>query len=179
MAHLTDPAPFSRLKVRTGALIFCGDDVALIRRDRPTGTHYTPPGGNVEPGEDLLEALARELAEELHLDLADATQPELCWIQDQMVSRPGPTPPPRKLHLIFRSFITDDIRGQLATVEYDEQPDGSHETGIIEWVGYRKLAEIPLFPLIGRAVAALPAAAAPTGNPLLTAITDSNYTWIA
>jgi 8-oxo-dGTP diphosphatase len=177
MASLTDPAPFSRLKVRAGALVFCGDDVALIRRDRPAGSHYTPPGGNVEPGEDLLDALRRELAEELHLDLADATQPELCWIQDQMVSRPGPTAPPRKLHLIFRCFVTSDVRALLATVEYDEQPDGSTETGLIEWVDYRKTAEIPLFPLIGEAIASLPAPDALTGNPLLQPVTDQNYTW--
>jgi 8-oxo-dGTP diphosphatase len=59
MSSLTDPVPFSRIKIRTGALVFCGEDVALIRRDRPTGSHYTPPGGNVEPGEDILDALAR------------------------------------------------------------------------------------------------------------------------
>lgn len=44
MSSLTDPVPFSRIKIRTGALVFCGEDVALIRRDRPTGSHYTPPG---------------------------------------------------------------------------------------------------------------------------------------
>ncbi|MEV5560285.1 NUDIX hydrolase [Nonomuraea wenchangensis] len=62
--------PFSRVKIRTGALVFCEHDVALIRRDRATGSHYTPPGGNVNPGEDLIAALRRELAEELRLDLA-------------------------------------------------------------------------------------------------------------
>ncbi|MGW4792203.1 hypothetical protein ACWEPC_07285 [Nonomuraea sp. NPDC004297] len=42
---MTDPTtPFSCVKIRTGALVFCGHDVALIRRDRPTGSHYTPPG---------------------------------------------------------------------------------------------------------------------------------------
>jgi ADP-ribose pyrophosphatase YjhB (NUDIX family) len=75
---MTGPTvPFSRVKVRTGGLVFCGDDIALIRRDRPTGSHYTPPGGNVHTGEDLLDALARERAEELRLDLGDATAPEL------------------------------------------------------------------------------------------------------
>jgi len=178
MADHISPAPFSRLKIRTGALVFCGEDIALIRRDRSTGSHYTPPGGNVEPGEDLLDALHRELAEELHLSRSDATDPELCWIQDQMVTRPGPTAPPRKLHLIFRCFITSATRARLATTEYDEQPDGSHEPGIIEWVSYRKAGEIPLFPLIGPAVAALPHPRAATGSPLLHGITDQNYTWL-
>jgi ADP-ribose pyrophosphatase YjhB (NUDIX family) len=177
MATLDNAGPFSRVKIRIGTLVFCGDDIALIRRDRPTGSHYTPPGGNVETGEDLHQALRRELAEELHLNLADATPPELCWIQDQMVSRPGPTPPPRKLHLIFRCHITSGIRAELATVEYDEQPDGDHEPGIIEWINYHKTAEIPLFPLIGAALAALPAPDAAIGGPLLPAITDANYTW--
>ncbi|MET9605942.1 NUDIX domain-containing protein [Streptomyces sp. NPDC006512] len=61
--HTVQPAPFSRIKIRTGALVFCGDDVALVRRDRAHATHYTPPGGNVEDGEDLVAALRRELAE--------------------------------------------------------------------------------------------------------------------
>ncbi|MFD0480397.1 NUDIX hydrolase [Nonomuraea thailandensis] len=106
----TPATPYSCVKIRTGALVFCGEDVALIRRDRPTGSHYTVPGGNVHPGEDLLEALAREMAEELRLELTDATPPELCWIQDQMVTRPGPTPPPRKLHMIFRCHIAPEVR---------------------------------------------------------------------
>ncbi|WP_307669414.1 NUDIX hydrolase [Streptomyces sp. V2I9] len=55
-----------------GGLVFCGEDVALIRRDRPGSIHYTPPGGNVEHGEDLEAALARELAEELDLDIGQA-----------------------------------------------------------------------------------------------------------
>jgi 8-oxo-dGTP diphosphatase len=178
MANSIGSASFSVVKIRTGALVFCGDDVALIRRDRPTGSHYTPPGGNVEPAEDLHEALRRELAEELHLDLSDATPPELCWIQDQMVTRPGPTPPPRKLHLIFRCTVTPQVRAKLATIEYDEQPGGCHEPGIIEWINYRKTAEIPLFPLIGQTLAGLPSPDAPISNPLLPPVTDANYTWV-
>jgi ADP-ribose pyrophosphatase YjhB (NUDIX family) len=179
MATRDGPVPFSKVKIRTGALVFCDEDVALIRRDRLAGTHYTTPGGNVETGEDLLGALGRELAEELRLDLADTSPPELCWIQDQMVTRPGPEPSPRKLHLTFRCFITSGTRAKLATTEYDEQPGGGHEPGIIDWISYRKAAEIPLFLLIGHALARLPSPGAPVvGSPLLKPVTDASYMWI-
>ena len=172
------PTPFSRIKVRTGALVFCGDDVALIRRDRPGSVHYTPPGGNVEDGEDFRQALARELAEELRLDVGRAEGGDLLWVVDQRVSRPGPTPPPRKLHLIYRFHVTPGIRAGLAEQELDEQPDGTHEVGVIEWIDYRKTADLPIFPPIGPALAALPDPRATVGDAALDAVTDDNYTWL-
>ncbi|RSS59937.1 NUDIX hydrolase [Streptomyces sp. WAC01280] len=174
----TTAAPFSRIKIRTGALVFCGDDVALIRRDRADSTHYTPPGGNVEHGEDLDQALARELSEELDLDTALAEGGDLMWVIDQRVTRPGPTPPPRKLHLIYRLHITPELRATLAEVEHDELPDGSHETGVVEWIDYRKTAGLPLFPPIGPALAALPDPRATVTDAALPAVTDENYLWV-
>ncbi|MFE0654266.1 NUDIX domain-containing protein [Streptomyces sp. NPDC059534] len=174
----TPAAPFSRIKIRTGALVFCGDDVALIRRDRAGSTHYTPPGGNVEDSEDLDAALARELAEELGLDTALAEGGDLLWVVDQRVTRPGPTPPPRKLHLIYRLHISPGVRASLAKQELDELPDGSHEVGVIEWIDYRKTAELPIFPPIGPALAALAGPRATVANAALDAVTDSNYTWV-
>ncbi|MDG4536167.1 NUDIX hydrolase [Streptomyces sp. AV19] len=172
------PAPFSRIKIRTGTLVFCGTDVALIRRDRPGSVHYTPPGGNVEPGEDLNTALRRELLEELALDIAQASEPELLWVVDQRVPRPGDTPPPRKLHLLYRLHIRQDVRAALATEEHDELEDGTHEVGVIEWADYRKTADLPIFPPIGSALASLSSPDARVTNAALPPVTDDNYQWV-
>ncbi len=174
---MIDSLPYSRVKIRVGALVFCAEDVALIRHSRPTGPHYTLPGGNVEPAEDVLAALYRELAEELQLDSTEVTSPELCWIQDQMVTRPGPTPPPRKLHLIFRCHIGPGTRATLATAEYDELSDGEYELGVIEWINYRGVGELALFPAVGEALSSLAGVDSPAGSPWLPPITDANYTW--
>ncbi|MFI7355774.1 NUDIX hydrolase [Streptomyces avidinii] len=172
------PAPFARIKVRTGALVFCGNDIALIRRDRADSTHYTLPGGNVEDAEDLVAALRRELAEELGLDTAAAEGGGLLWVVDQRVTRPGPTPPPRKLHLIHRFHISPDVRATLAEQELDELPDGSHEVGVIEWIDYRKTAELPIFPPIGPTVAGLTDPRAAVTDAALEPVTDATYTWV-
>ncbi|WP_424571272.1 NUDIX hydrolase [Streptomyces sp. CH-036] len=135
-------------------------------------------GGNVEHGEDLDVALARELAEELDLDIDQAEGSDLMWVVDQRVTRPGPTPPPRKLHLIYRLHITPEVRATLAEVELDGLPDGSHETGVIEWVDYRRTAELPIFPPVGAALAALSDPRATVTDAALEAVTDDNYTWV-
>lgn len=173
-----DPVPFSRIKIRTAALVCCGDEVAVVRRDRPDSTHYSLPGGNAECGEDLLAALRRELEEELALDIDQAEGGELMWVVDQMVTRPGDTPSPRKLHLVYRFHINETVRAGLATEEYDEVWDGSHEVGVIEWINYRETSELPLFPPVGRALAALPDVRADVADAALEAITDHNYVWI-
>ncbi|MFJ1757509.1 NUDIX domain-containing protein [Kitasatospora sp. NPDC088134] len=173
------PQPFSRIKVRVTGLVFCGDDVALLRRDRPDSVHWTTIGGNVQDGEDYRKAVLRELEEELGLspDLV-ASEPELIWMADARISRPGPTPPPRKFHLIYRLHVTPEVRARLATQEFDELPDGTHEVGTVEWHDYRKVDGLPLFPPIGKHIAELDSPTAPVARFELEPITDRNYTWI-
>ncbi|MGI5292696.1 NUDIX hydrolase [Nonomuraea polychroma] len=179
-AHV-DPldAPFGRIKVRVSALVFCEDEIALLRRDRPNNVRFfTTIGGNVAAGEPLKVALARELEEELALAPGLGTEPELLWLMDVRVTRPGNTPSPRKLHLIYRLHVSDGVRRSLASHELDELADGGHEIGWVQWIGYRAAADVPLFPPIGSAVSQL---SSPTARPdcfELPAVTDRNYSWM-
>ncbi|WP_281196208.1 NUDIX hydrolase [Microtetraspora malaysiensis] len=162
------------MKHRTACLLFCGSEVALIRRPRSGGDHYSIPGGNVGHAEDIHDALRRELAEELRLDLDDADGLHLAWLQDQMVHRPGNTAAPRKLHLVFRAFISEAVRGGLATVEHDDFEDGD-----ICWLDYRELVGIHLYPGVGVKAAALasPRAVISAADVLLPPLSDDTFQW--
>jgi ADP-ribose pyrophosphatase YjhB (NUDIX family) len=164
-------AAFTIIKIRIAAVIVNNGQVALIKRDRADGTQYTLPGGNVEPAESLLTALWRELDEELGLRLATDTTPALLAVQDQMVSRPGDAPPPRKLHLIFRIDIDDTQRAGLAVWEEDDLSAGE-----VVWLTLTDATGLHLFPAVGELLASIDLGQ-PACSALLPALTDDTYQW--
>ncbi|MFE1933195.1 hypothetical protein ACFW95_23115 [Streptomyces sp. NPDC059474] len=62
---------------------------------------------------------------------------------DARLTRPGPTPPPRKLHLIYRLHVTPEVRRTLATREFGELPGGGQEIGHVRWTDYHESAGSP------------------------------------
>lgn len=73
---MIDPAdrPTTPIDVAVGVLMRADGDVLLAQR--PAGKHYAGywefPGGKVEPGEEIFEALKREFLEELGVAISSA-----------------------------------------------------------------------------------------------------------
>lgn len=63
--------PFGKSVMTVAAIIIRGDDVLMVREPRLGELCWGPPGGTVEPGELLTEAVVREVREETGLRVAD------------------------------------------------------------------------------------------------------------
>lgn len=67
-------APYPPVFVTVDAVLRCHDQVLLIRRARAPGKGlWAVPGGFIEPRETLWQSCLRELAEETHCTLSEAT----------------------------------------------------------------------------------------------------------
>ena len=90
----SDPAAGLRIREAVRALLLDSDRrVLLVRFEFPTATRWALPGGGLEPGESHVEALRRELDEEV--GLVDATIGPQIW---------------RRLHIV--PFLNGEFDGQ-------------------------------------------------------------------
>lgn len=59
----------SRVEVAVGAIVRCDDELLLVQRGHEPGAgEWSVPGGRIEPGELLAEAVTRELLEETGIE---------------------------------------------------------------------------------------------------------------
>ncbi|MFE1874974.1 NUDIX domain-containing protein [Streptomyces sp. NPDC059496] len=145
----------------------------VIHRYRPTGDQYFVPGGLVHHIEPIPEALARELREELDLDLGQiADPPQLRWVQDQISHRPGTTTPLRRLHLVHLVTLPPGIRHTIATTEQDAEDQSE-----VTWIDCDEAASLHLYPAIGPALGGFPDTANSTGPVWLRPMNDITYRW--
>jgi 8-oxo-dGTP diphosphatase len=91
---VTDPAAGLRIREAVRALVIDpAERVLLVRFEFPTATRWALPGGGLEPGETHLDALRRELREEI--GLVDAEIGPQIW---------------HRLHIV--PFINGEFDGQ-------------------------------------------------------------------
>ena len=98
----------NKLRVRVVGLCFDKDKILLVRHTLGGATFYAPPGGAVEFGETIEEALKRELVEETNIEVQSA---EFKFITEYV------NPP---LHAIEQFYFCKEWQGE-ATVGYDPE----------------------------------------------------------
>lgn len=106
------------VELTTLCLIHKGDTYLLQDRVKKDWEGYTLPGGHIEPGESIVDAVVREMREETGLTILN---PKLCGVK-QFPIKDG-----RYLVFLFRA---DEFEGELV----------SSEEGTMHWVRKEDLA---------------------------------------
>lgn len=122
------------MKVRPSAIILNGESILTLRYCYGNVNVFALPGGNPDPGENLTEALARELTEELGV-YTEIDKMILCgeviWAEKKIET----------LHIVFASKISDGI----------PQLNPEHTTALeIVWLPFSVLADTLLYPNVGK-----------------------------
>ena len=127
------------VRLRVSALIAQDDAILLIRHEKDGRQYWMLPGGGVEPGETLEEAIERELEEECGLD--DVTLAGPIAIAESIA--PDREPGGRHVvHVIFEAMI---LRGTLELVASRDAAVRNHRM-----VRRRDLAGLDLRPPLQR-----------------------------
>jgi ADP-ribose pyrophosphatase YjhB (NUDIX family) len=96
-----------------GAVVLDEDRVLLVRRGRPPSAgKWSVPGGLIELGERIEEAVAREVAEECGLRVRVG---EVCGVIDRVVADPDPAGGPARIryHWVIIDFVAEVVDGHL------------------------------------------------------------------
>ncbi|MBM3674323.1 MAG: NUDIX domain-containing protein [Actinobacteria bacterium] len=106
------------------------DEILLVRRGHGPGQGaWSVPGGRVELGEDLREAVVREVAEETGLEVV--VERFLGWVERIDLAADPP------YHFVILDFFVDVYDPAL-------EPEAADDATEAEWVPIENLAEMQL-----------------------------------
>jgi 8-oxo-dGTP diphosphatase len=101
-------------RIRVAALIRRGDSVLLCNHRKLTRSYWLLPGGGVEEGESLHEALLRELDEECALTSVRLEGPIALA---ETISPANSRPRRHVIHLIFSGDVADHQFADISTTD--------------------------------------------------------------
>ncbi|HET7428836.1 MAG TPA: NUDIX hydrolase [Gaiellales bacterium] len=110
----------SEPRIRVAALIRRGDSVLLCNHTKLGRSYWLLPGGGVEEGESLHEALLRELDEECSLRAVTLEGPIAIA---ESISPADQWPRKHVVHLVFAGVVPDD---QFAGIASDDAAIRGH-----------------------------------------------------
>ncbi len=117
-------------QVGVGGIVRHGDHVLLVQRGRPPAQGlWAIPGGRLQPGERLRDAVARELLEETGVEV-EVTSPALTYEYVERDALGQPT-----LHYVVVDYFATYRRGE---------PQAADDAAAAAWVSLRTLTEVPL-----------------------------------
>jgi ADP-ribose pyrophosphatase YjhB (NUDIX family) len=121
------------MRIRVSAVAVESGSVLTIRFNYAGLDVFALPGGGVERGEPVLDALVREWRDELGFRI---TPGRLLLVGDA----PGSKRHPRTLHLVFEA---EEVAGKGRLIR------GESGGSDISWIPVEELPELPLYPDIG------------------------------
>jgi ADP-ribose pyrophosphatase YjhB (NUDIX family) len=121
-----------QVRIRVAAIIVQDQTVLMVKHAKDGREYWMLPGGGVDFGESLSEALVRELKEEVCIDVKPR---ELVLANDSI-------PPDKHRHIINLYFLADLVGGTAALGE---------DPRIVEvaYIPLRDLNSVTMFPDIG------------------------------
>ncbi len=135
--------PHIRISVR--GLIVEQDALLLVEFDDESGLHYNLPGGGVQLGESLVEALRREAREEACVEIEVGRL--LLVVEYEPIRNRQWAGPQAALSLIFECALCE---GSSPTLP--DRPDPNQTA--VRWVPLSDLETVELLPHIGGKIAA-------------------------
>ena len=126
----------ARLTVRAQAALFAGGDLLCVRHRKAGSEYLVLPGGHLEPGETLWEAVVREVREETGLDVEAGR----LWALSEFQAGGR--------HVLDCTFFATAWGGR-PTLGSDPEGAGHPATLIgVEWVDRESFAEAPFRPTL-------------------------------
>jgi ADP-ribose pyrophosphatase YjhB (NUDIX family) len=127
-------------RIRVSALLRRGDRILLCRHEKESREYWLLPGGGVNGGETLVNALQRELTEEVGIEEDIPLEGPIAVVES--ISPAGAAAPRHVVHIIFAGHLGE--RSLEAVTSLDARVRG-HRLFDLE-----ELTEIALHPPIQR-----------------------------